>query len=257
MSKQISNSNIKKKTYPAERSKFDFEVSLWVYYVTRPLSFSITNIFLRLNISANFTTVISFIIGIFSCCFFCYGDYSLTIVGAFLYNLFLVMDSVDGNIARYNNQSSKKGTLLDALVGDLINILILPSICLGLILHQNQYELFDFIYIDRTMLLTFVFIAIACNLFTSLFFQRKKIIFSDDTTKANSFFMKRSNLLYYFLFILRNLYGFAFIAPAIIIFSISNFMIILLLLLSLINVGVFLATLTYAIYFIFVEKASQ
>ena len=166
------------------------------------------------------------------------------------------MDSVDGNIARYTNQASKKGTLLDALVGDLINVLILPSVCVGLILNQNQYELFNILFLDKTILLCIAFISLICNLFTSLFFQRKKIILNDDTTKANTFFIKKSKLINYFLFIVRNLYGFAFIAPALIIFSISDFMIILLLLLSLINVGVFFATLTYAVYFIFLEKES-
>ena len=53
-------------TYSEDRKVFDKVVSLWVFYITRPISFIITPIFLLFGFSANAITLLGFLVGIFS-----------------------------------------------------------------------------------------------------------------------------------------------------------------------------------------------
>ena len=108
-------------SYSQEKQISDKIVSLWLYHVLRPLSFFLTPIFLKLHISANFATFIGVIIGVFSIIASASG-YLLT--GSLLYNLFHIIDCVDGNIARIK-ESSKKGEYYDAISGDFVNYLFL------------------------------------------------------------------------------------------------------------------------------------
>ena len=82
----------------------------------RGVSVYITKLFLRLGISANQTTIFSFLIlvaaGIF---FFIPGKPWQWIVGSVMIYLFDVLDRVDGEIARYNKSASIRGKYLDAI----------------------------------------------------------------------------------------------------------------------------------------------
>lgn len=85
------------------------------YYVFRPLSFYPTAWFLKLGISANQTTWISIAILVAGCLLLATGEYASVMIGALLVNAWIVLDFVDGNIARYQQTFSAYGEFLDAL----------------------------------------------------------------------------------------------------------------------------------------------
>ncbi len=254
MKKNISLKQIKKQTYSEQRKDFDFEVSFWVYYVTRPLSFFLTSFLLKTSVTANSVTIFSLFICILSCFYLCIGTYQSFILGALFYNFFLILDSVDGNIARYKNQSSNQGTLLDALVGDMINVLILPSICVGLINSNKLNIIIENSEINVEIIFILILVSTIANLFTTLFFQRVKIIFNTTSKKANTLFKERNFFKKIITYSIRNAFGFSFIAPSLLVFTILNLTEYLLFYLFAINILIFIAVLMYAIYLIFYSK---
>ncbi len=72
-------------TYNNNRKNFDKIVSLWVYYVTRPISFIITPIFVILGFSADLSTFLGFVLGIVSFLFCINGE---LFYAALFYNFF-------------------------------------------------------------------------------------------------------------------------------------------------------------------------
>jgi len=115
------------KIYSEERKKEDKE-TLWVYYVTRPVSFLITPLFLRLGFSANQVSVLGMEIGALSAIFMIVGDYWLVLVGTILLELWLVLDSVDGNVARYRKTPTLLGKFLEEVDGAMMSALFFTSI---------------------------------------------------------------------------------------------------------------------------------
>jgi len=104
---------------------------LWIYYVIRKISFYPTWLFLKIGISANQATFISIIVGVIGCSFLAFGNYGARIMGALLVNFWIVLDCVDGNIARYKRSISEYGQFVDALSGYLLNAFLFLSAGIG------------------------------------------------------------------------------------------------------------------------------
>lgn len=91
--------------------------------IYRPVSFVIASICANAGISANAVSYFSIIVAITSAVVFLFGTQISSIVGAILINIWLVLDCVDGNLAR----SVKKqpfGEFADAISGYILNALI-------------------------------------------------------------------------------------------------------------------------------------
>lgn len=82
---------------PAWKRKKDPILSRIFY---RPLSFVFASLCAKLGISANTVSYISTIEAIVACLFFLVGTYTCNILGAILINIWLLMDCIDGNLAR-------------------------------------------------------------------------------------------------------------------------------------------------------------
>lgn len=235
--------------YDGNRRRFDKAVSLWVYYVTRPLSFSFTWLFLRVGISANGATLVSLAVGLLACGLLASGSMGAAILGAILYSGFLVVDSVDGNIARLLKTSSKKGEFLDALVGDLVGMALLPSIAVGLALRDAPLPapVARFVPADPGLALILASLAASlCHQSVLLLFQRKKVILAvEGPKKPTDFGTSSSPLKAAVLMAGRNLTGFPFLAPAILVFAFADSLWILVGYLALSNLALFAASLAY------------
>lgn len=244
--------------YDDDRRQFDKVVSLWVYYVTRPMSFPITWVFLRMGLSANAATLFSMVVGLTSCTMFAVGSWEAAVLGAVLYNGFLVVDSVDGNIARLLKTSSKKGEFFDALVGDLVGVLLLPCIAVGLVIHEHPVSstASHLLPIQSGYILVVAsLIATLCYQSAILLFQRKKVILiTAKPKKPNDFGVSSSALKSFALMLVRNLTGFPFLAPAVLVFSLLDMLWILVVYVTLCNVVLFVASFAYGITTIFMEK---
>lgn len=105
----------------------------WNYYVSRQLSFYFTWLFLRFSIDANQATWISLGVGLAAAASFATGSAPAFVLGALLFNLFLVLDGVDGNIARVTGSSSSAGKFYDIATGLVVESSFFLSIGIGLL----------------------------------------------------------------------------------------------------------------------------
>lgn len=110
------NSDIQKKeireSFPSSKSD-----AIWAKYILRPLSFPVARGFIRLGFSANQITYISIILILFGSALLFFESFVLAIVAATFFNLFALLDCVDGNVARVTDGENTYGEWVDALGG--------------------------------------------------------------------------------------------------------------------------------------------
>jgi phosphatidylglycerophosphate synthase len=70
---------------------------------------------MKLGLTANQTTGLSLLVLLLGCACLAVGSYPAVIAGTVFVNLWLVLDFVDGNIARYERSSSHYGEFIDAM----------------------------------------------------------------------------------------------------------------------------------------------
>ena len=91
--------------------------SLWVKLVVRKLSFLFTYLFINAGCSAWGASVISVLVALAGSFCFAVDHTVFRIIGVCFIELWLVLDCVDGNIARVKKTSSEMGEFIDALSG--------------------------------------------------------------------------------------------------------------------------------------------
>jgi hypothetical protein len=83
-------------------------------FVVRKASKPLTRLALRLGWSPNTITAISFVIGLLAAAFFATGQWGWILVGAIALQLSLIVDCVDGEVARATRRFTALGAWLDA-----------------------------------------------------------------------------------------------------------------------------------------------
>jgi len=116
----------------------------WARYIFRPISIYITKILLHTPISSNQVTVLWFLTGIASGTLFIFGNYWCSIAGALLLQAILLLDCVDGEVARYRATSSLKGEYLDRLGHNITYPYIFVGISFGV--YANFHDIRAFIF---------------------------------------------------------------------------------------------------------------
>ena len=115
---------------PSKRAQ-DKQHHLILSYIYRPISFPLTWCALKLGLSANQITHFTILLTVGFPCFFLTNDSRWRLLGVMMMFLYLVLDCVDGNVARIKNTSSKRGEFWDAVAGVLFWTIAFPSLSLG------------------------------------------------------------------------------------------------------------------------------
>lgn len=105
-----------KKSYSNEKKNSD-RSEWFAYFLIRPISFYIALFFINMRISANSVTILSLFISLLGSGLIGFGDFKIRLAGCACLLIWLILDHVDGNIARYNNTQSLCGEFLDSLAG--------------------------------------------------------------------------------------------------------------------------------------------
>lgn len=100
-------------------------------FVVRKASKPLTRIALRLGWSPNAITLLSFMIGIAAAAAFALGDRWALVLGALLLQLSLVVDCVDGEVARATRRFSALGAWLDASTDRVKEFLAYAGLAFG------------------------------------------------------------------------------------------------------------------------------
>ena len=100
-------------------------------FFLRKFSKLLTWLAVRVNATPNQVTLISFAIGLYSAFCFTKGTFSQTLLGAFLLQLSIIVDCVDGELARYTRKFSKLGAWLDAVTDRVKEYMVFLGLAIG------------------------------------------------------------------------------------------------------------------------------
>jgi CDP-L-myo-inositol myo-inositolphosphotransferase len=124
------NYNLKKALKPVDT------IPVTLFY--RKISTKISSRLVKTNVTPNQMTIISFCIVLIAAMMFTMGNYIYSLIGVFLLNLGLILDCVDGEIARMKSLLSKNGALLDETLDNFGYSVVFLCIAYG-IYHQTGY----------------------------------------------------------------------------------------------------------------------
>jgi phosphatidylglycerophosphate synthase len=111
--------------------------------ITRDMALPITRVLVFFPITANHVTTLSILVILSSSYFLMKGDVAAILWGAFLFQLWYLLDHVDGQIARYTKTSSITGIFYDFISHHIVNLSILSGLGYGLfrVTGESQYLL--------------------------------------------------------------------------------------------------------------------
>lgn len=105
-------------------AKKNSKSSLWVKTIIRKVSFLFTFIFINIGFSPWAASVLSVFVAVGGSFLLMVPNYTCVIIGMILVQFWLVLDCVDGNIARCKKQSSEMGSFIDALSGYYVSAFV-------------------------------------------------------------------------------------------------------------------------------------
>lgn len=108
-------------------------------YVNRKCSGFLTRLFLKLRWTPNTITVLSMVVGLFAAGLFIPGSWQFAVIGALLFQLAVIIDCCDGEVARLTYSESKFGQELDIWADNVVHIAIFAGIACGAYL-QGPWE---------------------------------------------------------------------------------------------------------------------
>ena len=98
-------------------SDYNAQGSWWVRLWVRKVSFVFTWFFINAGMSANSVTLLSIFVTLTGCVCYAIPSLPFQIVAVVLINFWLVLDCVDGNIARCLKKKTLYGSFIDAMGG--------------------------------------------------------------------------------------------------------------------------------------------
>lgn len=117
--------------------------SWWVKLWVRKTSFLFTYIFINLGFTSNMVSLLSIIITLLACISFGISSKLGIYIGVFFINFWLILDCVDGNIARCKKNKTVYGEFIDDMSGYFTTAFIYFSISIvsyyngGLVVEKN------------------------------------------------------------------------------------------------------------------------
>ena len=133
---KVSVTEIKDCYNPDEKLDDD---SLWlVKFVVRPVSFYLSVLFIELSFSANGVTWLSMLLGVIGSLFLALGS-GFELIGCLLLIIWLVLDHVDGNLARHYKTQSKYGDFLDTIACYLVLALFPLGLGVGAYFKEESF----------------------------------------------------------------------------------------------------------------------
>ena len=100
-------------------------------FFLRKFSKLLTWFAVRVKATPNQVTLISFAIGLYSAFCFTKGSFSQTLLGSVLLQISIIVDCVDGELARYTRKFSKLGAWLDAVTDRVKEYMVFLGLAIG------------------------------------------------------------------------------------------------------------------------------
>lgn len=176
-----------RQTYTAEKAEEEISGEWVVALIYRQLSFYITSLLTPFKVSSNQVTYFSGLLCLLLLVF-AVSDYSMSylVVGC-IATFILVLDCVDGNLARLNNETSDYGGFLDFFI-DIIYKTTLYLAIAFLISSESVNALnLNFPFVYSYIAITSTLIARLCRMYPGMPQKTSKITTATSTDKTYSF----------------------------------------------------------------------
>lgn len=106
--------------------------------IYRHFSVYITSMLVKTRITPNLVTSFSLILAFIAAIFYYKADYVSLVIGTIILNISIVLDYVDGELARYKKLSSAFGAWWDSVCDRVTEYVIFASLILGLYFKTND-----------------------------------------------------------------------------------------------------------------------
>jgi phosphatidylglycerophosphate synthase len=127
----------------------------------RKVSIYLSKLLLSTSITANQVTLLSIVVGLVAGVMFSFGNYLYTLAGALLLQLWLILDCVDGEIARYRKSSGPSGKYMESMDHYITEPFIFVCISFGL---YNTFHIISIFVLGFSAVLLMCLGHIATNL---------------------------------------------------------------------------------------------
>jgi len=112
--------------------------TFYEYFFVRKISLYFTKFLIKTRVTPNQITLLSLPIYLAGSGMFLLGSQKYYLFGVFLLHLYLVLDDVDGEIARAKNLTSNFGHWIDSIRDRVGQFILISSIALGQYLRQRE-----------------------------------------------------------------------------------------------------------------------
>jgi hypothetical protein len=172
----------------------------WAYYFIRRISIYITAFIIKTGITPNQLTVVGIFFGLLSSVFFILGGVGYSLIGVLFYELSYLFDCIDGEVARYKEQHSKKGMWYDVA----LRYIHIISFCCSI--YSTYY-----IFLDRFFLKIIVYI-LFIYVITQILSDEPAILYLNKKTSEFTFGLrKRHKIIDMLIFLFASMTGYFFI----------------------------------------------
>jgi phosphatidylglycerophosphate synthase len=120
-------------------------------FLNRPISRVITRLLLKLPITPNSWTILTFALAPVAFVFLVRGDYTGFLAGTALFQLINILDGCDGEIARAKYLDSEGGRRLDAFCDFVANLIFVLCLGIGLFRQASVGENVGFVYLLESL----------------------------------------------------------------------------------------------------------
>lgn len=161
--------------------------------------------FLRLRLTADQVTIIFFLVGLIGAISYGFNNIILTIVGYLLFRLHIIIDMSDGDVARFHQSFSIRGSYWDSVIHSILNPLYYIFITSSFFLQfNNEYFLYicPFIGLSSSVLM-----GVKNNYYKAMLFNNKNL-----KKNENNYSRKNKRFkLFFFMSEIMSIEGFIFL----------------------------------------------
>lgn len=125
-------------------------------FLNRPISRVITRLLLKLPITPNAWTILTFALAPVAFVFLVRGDYTGFLAGTALFQLINILDGCDGEIARAKYLDSERGRRLDAFCDFVANLIFVLCLGIGLFRQPSVSANIRFVYLFESLITFFI-----------------------------------------------------------------------------------------------------
>ncbi len=153
--------------------------SLWVQLWVRRASFPVTYLFINSGWTANMVSVLSWFVIFGAAVLLCINNFWCMLAGVVLTNFWLVLDCVDGNIARVKKVKTFMGDFFDAAAG--YGPFSFTTVALGMAAYHTSFIVpveyrYWFILIGAVGAVANIYMRLVHQKYLNCFFAAKKIL---------------------------------------------------------------------------------